>query len=562
MPAPDPWLIALLSVAAMAVGLLLPGGWCRRLRWAIDRPVVAATVVALANLGTNLAVAHFAGVPQVHVQDEYGYLLIADTLRHGRLANPTPADPDAFASPHLLLRPTYAAKYPPAQGVALAIGETLGDPVYGVWIVTAAAAVAVWWMLLAFVPPPWALLGGLVTATHPTMAGWGHMYWGGGVAVLGGAVVAGACGRLVDLADLSEPGTLDRLAAVPKGRSSTVEERPFGTAAKRRTSPSRHGILLGLGLIVLANSRPYEGLVLSVPLLAMLAWRWRRGVPWRPAVGLLVVLLAGGAIMAAYNRTVTGSAGQLPIVAYAQQYDIAPKFWFLSQRSSIPAYPNHTMAWTHLGFEEGEFLQWQSLPGALENTRHRALDLIWTIGQPGPLLLPLLLAAGVRGRRVAWMWATVGLFAAGMWAETFYLSHYAAPAAAVAVLLVIVGWRRLHAASPRLARGVLLGYAVGAALTMAAIDRDVGRRVGHRALPDLLPALRTGRHLIFVRYTPDHRSHDEWVYNGADLQSQPLLWAHDAGPAADRAVVRDYPGRQVWLLTMGLHDLSAEPYRP
>jgi hypothetical protein len=72
-------------------------------------------------------------VPKPVIYDEFGYILGADTFARGRLTNPTHPLADFFESPYVLQRPTYESKYPPAQSVALAVGEAvLGDPWFGV----------------------------------------------------------------------------------------------------------------------------------------------------------------------------------------------------------------------------------------------------------------------------------------------------------------------------------------------------------------------------------------------------------------------------------------------
>jgi IS66 C-terminal element len=100
-------------------------------------------------------------IPLIH--DEKSYLLAADTYAHGRLTNPTPPAWRHFESYHDLLQPTYMSKYPPAQGLFLAVGEVLfGSPFAGVIITSALMCSALCWLLQAVVPPNWSLIGGLI----------------------------------------------------------------------------------------------------------------------------------------------------------------------------------------------------------------------------------------------------------------------------------------------------------------------------------------------------------------------------------------------------------------
>ena len=189
-------------------------------------------------------VATWVSRPVPRMLDEFSYLLAADTFAHGRVTNPPHPFWKHFESIHIIQQPTYQSKYPPGIGLMLALGQVLfGDPLVGAWLSHALAAAAVCWMLLAWVPPRMALLGGLLAALHGGfLLGWGQSYWGGALAMCGGALVYGAMRRVL------------RNASVP------------------------HVLVLGAGLFILAVTRPVEGLVACVPVVATLLWAGARRV--------------------------------------------------------------------------------------------------------------------------------------------------------------------------------------------------------------------------------------------------------------------------------------------
>src|SRR5262249_25654700 len=147
-----------------------------------------------------------------------------------------------------------------------------GHPMAGVWTSYAAGCAAVAWMLRGWMRWRWALLGGLLAALHPVMGSWwGETYWGGAVAMVGGALVYGSVPRLL--------------------------RRARGGRALAR----------GGGLAVLLLSRPVEGAVAAAPALALLAWRRARRAgpgglrPWPLWMPAALVFAAAAAWLGYYQ---------------------------------------------------------------------------------------------------------------------------------------------------------------------------------------------------------------------------------------------------------------------
>ncbi len=309
--------------SASALGLCRLGAW-RLTNSEFDkvrgfRTWSICLVACLAFSGDAL-VSHWKP-PVPEILDEFSYLLQADTFAHGRITNPPPPLPEHFEAPYVLVRPTYQSKYPPAQALFLAAGQRLfSRPVAGVWLSSAAFAAALCWMLQAWLPPVWALYGSLLAICQLACFGhWSQSYWGGMVAATGGALLFGAWRRLLD-------------------------------AAPRK----RNAIVLALGIVVLANSRPYEGLITVIPAVLMLLMGRRgtdsalsdgaalRSQPWRGGysssgysskgmaaiAALLVILASSGVLMALYNQRVTRYFLTLPYQAYEREYNPAPMLFF------------------------------------------------------------------------------------------------------------------------------------------------------------------------------------------------------------------------------------------
>src|SRR5579884_2493218 len=235
--------------------------------------VIAFSIVL--RLAFTLVLPH----PRPYVADEFSYLLGGETFAAGRLASAQHPLWRFFESPHILVHPVYASKYPPAQAVSLAFGDAVfGDPAAGVLLSMALFAGAVCWALEAFVPVRWAVVGGLFTAVcFGPGHYWTESYWGGAVAALGAALCVGTAGRSCAIGIVRADGR------VQAGRVSHIS------------------LMFALGAFVLLNSRPFEGGVLVLCSGAVVMWRCRGNLAVLAAAAMVIAL-----VMGLYNWRVTG----------------------------------------------------------------------------------------------------------------------------------------------------------------------------------------------------------------------------------------------------------------
>ena len=54
-----------------------------------------------------------------------------------------------------------------------------------------------------------------------------------------------------------------------------------------------------------------------------------------------------------------------------------------------------------------------------------------------------------------------------------------------------------------------------------------------------------------VKYGERHNIHDEWVYNGADIDSQNVVWARWISPEGNKSLVKYYDDRKKWIMVVG-----------
>jgi len=342
-------------------------------RFAAKQGLVVAAIGCASFLGC-LAVACFLHEPVPRVPDEFSYLLLGDTMASGHVSNPAPSLPEFFETLDVLVRPVYVSKYFPAQGVFLALGEKLtGHFAVGVWISSALACAAICWMLQAWVGRTLALLGGLLmVAQLGVYSYWSQTYWGGMAAALGGALFFGAARRLW------------------------------------AGFKWQNALWLSLGLVILATSRPLEGLLACTPISVVFLMRifrerqWRSLTLWRNLVlPAGAVLFLGAAAFATYNLKTTGLAWKPPYVLHEQQYQETPPFIFMPLRAPL-TYGNPWLAYNY-HVREMRLYALQRTPARFTRLMTRKLATWWIFYCGVLLTAPLALAGLMRRGRIRWL---------------------------------------------------------------------------------------------------------------------------------------------------------------
>jgi hypothetical protein len=98
----------------------------------------------------------------------------------------------------------------------------------------------------------------------------------------------------------------------------------------------------------------------------------------------------------------------------------------------------------------------------------------------------------------------------------------------------------------------VLGFALSLYLN-AGDGADIMQRHRRAAMQQELEA--TGeRHLILVRYGANHPPVNEWVHNGADIDTAKVVWARGADRGDSCELIRYFKDRRIWQLDADLPD--------
>jgi hypothetical protein len=523
-----------LEIALIIIGVWL---WKRgrlpkfpRIDWP-RRPMLAALAIAFGAIALRLALIPLERVPIPIVTDEFSHLLLADTLLHGRVANPTHPFWPHFESLHIIQQPHYVSNYFPGHAAVLAVARTfIGNPWAGILVECLAFLLVLYWSLRGWMPARWAMFGVFLAALRFAVASyWINAYHGGFLPALGGALVFGAFARLRQRATFSQ-------AAV-----------------------------FGLGLAILAMTRPFEGALFAIPILAALAWQYRGEFRALAVVAAPVAAISAVAILALglYFDRVTGSP-------FVTTYQISQKTY--GWPMGLAWTPPPRVEFRHIELQryyEYELGEREKVDGPIDFIEYLTFRVqeYWRFFLGPALTIPLLLLPRVwRRRRILFVALGGALFAILL--EGAASPHYLAPAAAVIVAILVESIRHLRAtrtldiawlpATMALVLILRLSAQSGGLPYTQALNfqswccRVEGNLNKSRVAAQLVKI--DGKHLVFVKSKTDPNNLFQWIYNDADIDSARIVWARDLGEERDAQLAAYFHDRDAWMV-----DPNVEP---
>jgi hypothetical protein len=522
-----------------------------------QRRGLAVLAVGLIALALRVALLPVEPIPEPGIHDEFSYLLMGDTFAHGRLANPTHPMWIHFETFHVNQKPRYVSMYYPAQGVFIALGQVLfGHPFWGVWLSVGAMCAAICWMLQGWLPPIWALVGGLLAVIRlGTFSYWANSYWGGAPAAIGGALVLGSFPRI------------------------------------KKHYRTRDSLLMGLGFVILANSRPYEGLFFSAPILvAVIRWLVEKRIPLRISMRRVVLPLSlvlgigAGAVLYYFWRT-TGDPFLSPYEVNLRSYIPVPFFPWQAVKPAVE-YHHAEMKDFYMGWWLGEYYFAHSHPILLSLVKAAFLWIFFfgTVFMLPLLMLAIMLPYGVSytelSPRIRLLLLVTLCTVVGLLLPVYINVHYAAPMTGAIYLLVLLAMQRVRRWKWHGQRTGLALVRSTVAVCLLLLVLRTGARAVHIPLPEPMPktwcspetevpgrarlranlAMRPGNFLAIVRYRTRHDPWNEWVYNEADIDHAKIVWARDMGAEKNRELLEYFKDRQAWLVEPDENPPAVSPY--
>ena len=503
-----------------------------------DRPYLSAALLAGVAACLRLSLSPFIGTPQPIVPDEPSLMLQAQTYFSGRLANHVNLLPD-FESVYVLLSPTYSSQYPVLRSFPLVVGYCLGIGAWGgVLLSVVALTVAVYWMVREWINARYAFIAALIVIIrYGLFSFWVNSYFGGAFTALGGVLLLGGF--------------------------KAVKSRPT----------LLNGAAVGLGVVVLMTTRPYEGMVYALPFgVALVIHFVRSKSPERRAlvpVGLSAAFLvgAGFGLTLAHDQAVTGDWKVSPYLLYRQTVGQVPAFLVESHDPRGEGQARYAATQKAVNYDVAFYDRRETWLGIFfaETSRFRHY---WLFYVGFALLIPFVVGIYALNGEPTFLLAAASL-GVGLSLGSFDFAHYAAPGFGLVILATMAGFRTLRQWRPwgysyglSLTRVLPLALVVGSVVPLSSAlsgwpvfyltSHDtppccwLRPRSLHTTVADAVDHYE-GKNLLIVDTGPNSPVGKDLVFNDADIDDEKTIWIND-DPEFNRLAIDRYPHRRIWRL--------------
>jgi hypothetical protein len=395
-------------------------------------------------------------------------------------------------------------------------------------------------MLTGWLPRKYFWLVTLFAIFHPGLQiVWGQSYWGGNLALAGASLLLGALGRITSKMEI-------RLA-----------------------------VIAAIGIVLLANSRPFEGAVLTVGVGVALIWKFCRNADWKLTPLVLrvitpgfVVLGLGASGMMAYNQAVSGNPFKMPYQIHEATYGFSPVFLWQTAGKK-PDYRHPVME----GFFETDKTINDAKYGSIADVMRIKIGAAYAMIKffcGGTIILALVgLPWMIRRPRLRLaLLLVVPVFLASL-ATPWAWSHYCAPAAPLLVLLfigcLIEIWKRSRNV-PMFRLAVVLIIPMFHLIWWVSIYDAYAKVARNGWAKDRIEIeqqllSKPGPDLVLVRYLENHNPNAEWVYNAADIDSAPVVWAREMSEQRRSRLIEYFHDRNIWVLDADDRPPRLRPYQ-
>lgn len=508
---------------------------CNLFNFIHQRRSVCILFFALLSIFLNSVSVLINGIPKPRIHDEFSYILGAETFAQGRMTNPVHPLSEFFDTFHVISSPTRMSIYPPAQSLFLALGIILfGHPIAGVWISIALMCGVLCWMFYAWLPSRWAFVASFLVLLHLGFyTYWSHTYWGGAVAAIGGGLAFGG---------------LRYFYLVP---------------SKKFT------FLIGLGYLILANSRPLEGFLLGIIITAAL-------IPFVTSNNFTIIkkvkLLSPMVILSLitvvqvgfYNEKITGNPFSMPQRFLGEQLTTIPLFIWQKH----PPEPELKCDW------KTDYIHNFVLPHYYEKLKKYPSTVSQELKNhinfySGFFLLSIVLLTLPVSLRDHWYLLSFISIIIIILFDVFFLNidnqpHYLAPLSGVIFYCIAQSMRSVFSLkTDSYHTGKLLITNVFVIMVLISIfNLSVNRcRPGlfqknqiqkewywYRADFEKRLKNQEGKHVVMVPYGPDHNIHKEWVYNAPIIDEAKVVWARYLDSEKNRKLFTYFHDRKFWIV--------------